>query len=75
MLRKHSRFWARALSLSLSKALVMLPIFKKLLKRKTRKTEKPIKEDSQFSPLELENTEFDYGHNIPIKRDTFVEDC
>lgn len=50
----------------------MLSMLKELFKRKT---EKPIKETSQFSPLELENTEFDYGHNIPIKRDTFVEDC
>lgn len=72
MPRKHSRFWVRALSLSLSRAYVMLSILKKLFKRKT---EKPMKKTSQFSPLELENTEFDYGHNIPIQRDTFVEDC
>lgn len=50
----------------------MFHMLKELFKRKT---EKLMKETSQFSPLELENTEFDYGHNIPIQRDTFVEDC
>ena len=72
MLRKHSRFWERVLSLSLSRASIMFRMLKELLKRKT---EKLMKKTSQFSPLELENTEFDYGHNIPIQRDTFVEDC
>ena len=50
----------------------MFRMLKELFKRKT---EKLMKKTSQFSPLELENTEFDYGHNIPIQRDTFVEDC
>ena len=62
----------RVLSLSLSRASIMFRMLKELFKRKT---EKLMKKTSQFSPLELENTEFDYGHNIPIQRDTFVEDC
>ena len=39
-----------------------------------QKVESPPKEDKKPSVYDMPNDEFDYGHNVPIHRDTFVED-
>ena len=45
---------------------------KKYFQRVRKTPEK--KEVTKPSVYDMPNDEFDYGHNVPIHRDTFVED-
>lgn len=39
-----------------------------------QKVESLPEQDQKPSVYDMPNDEFDYGHNVPIHRDTFVED-
>ena len=72
MLREHTKSLALQSSLASSN---MRNLLRRLIKCICgQKVESPPKEDQKPSVYDMPNDEFDYGHNVPIHRDTFVED-